>query len=62
VPFRSIKLYPIDLGFKKLRWQFGRPKLAEEELAEGIIRRWAELSQPFGTKIYYEDGIGKVRF
>lgn len=57
----DIKLYPVDLGFKKPRWQFGRPKLAEGELSEKIIRRWAELSKPFGTKIDYENGVGIVK-
>lgn len=57
----DIKLYPIDLGFKKPRWQFGRPKLVKGELGEKIIKRWAELSKPFGTEIYYENDVGIVK-
>ena len=57
----DIKLYLVYLGFRKPRWQFGRPKLAEGELAEKIIGRWAELSKPFGTKIDFVDGVEKVR-
>ena len=57
----DIKLYPCDLGFKKPRWQFGRPKLAHGSLVERIITRWAELSEPYGTKINLENGIGKVK-
>lgn len=56
----DIKLYPIDLGFHKPRWQFGRPKLADKELAEKVIARWAKLSEEFGTKIKFEDGVGRV--
>lgn len=57
----DIKLYPIDLGFQKPRWQFGRPKLADEMLAEKIIARWVKLSEPFGTRIVFEEGLGIVR-
>jgi hypothetical protein len=55
------KLYLVFLGFRKPRWQFGRPKLAEGELAEKIIGRWVELSKTFGTKIDFVDGVEKVR-
>jgi poly-gamma-glutamate synthesis protein (capsule biosynthesis protein) len=58
---KEIKLYPVDLGFQKPRWQFGRPRLAHGELAERIIKRWASLSEPFGTKIDAENNIGIVK-
>jgi poly-gamma-glutamate synthesis protein (capsule biosynthesis protein) len=56
----AIKLYPADLGFRKPRHQFGRPKAANPDVAEQIVTRWTRLSAPFGTKITFEDGIGVV--
>jgi poly-gamma-glutamate synthesis protein (capsule biosynthesis protein) len=57
----EIKLYPVDLGLGKPRWQFGRPKLADRTLGEKIILRWAKLSEQFGTKIELKDGVGEVK-
>lgn len=56
----SVKLYPIDLGLDKPRSQRGRPVLAEDSLAEEIVERLAKLSSHFGTKILYDEGIGKI--
>jgi len=57
----DMKLHPCDLGFQKPRWQFGRPKVADKAMAEKIIGRWAKLSEPFGTRIDYKDGVGIVK-
>ncbi len=56
----EIKLYPIDLGFQRPRWQFGRPKIAGKEESERIISRWAKLAQSFGTRIDFRDNVGVV--
>ena len=38
----------------------GRPKLAEGAEATRILQRFAKLSEPFGTAIRVEGGIGVV--
>jgi len=57
----DIKLYPTDLGFGKPRPQRGRSKMANAALAKKIIDRVAKLSQPYGTQIRFENGIGVIR-
>jgi poly-gamma-glutamate synthesis protein (capsule biosynthesis protein) len=57
----AMKLYPIDIGHKLPRPQRGTPRLAEGALAEKIIDRLATLSEPFGTRIELENGIGVWR-
>ena len=54
----EIRLYPIELGWKAPRSQRGTPRLAPEALGRKIIEHLAALSEPFGTRIVYEDGIG----
>ena len=39
----------------------GLPVRADAEMAKKIIEHVAELSQPFGTKIAFEDGLGVVK-
>jgi poly-gamma-glutamate synthesis protein (capsule biosynthesis protein) len=56
----AIELHPITLGYGKARTVRGRPMLAKGELAEKIIGDLQRLSQPFGTEIIFEDGIGVV--
>lgn len=57
---RSLRLHPIDLGFRRPRSQRGRPVLADPETAERIIARVARLSSRYGTRIALRDGIGVV--
>jgi hypothetical protein len=38
----------------------GRPMLAEPELGKKIINDLVKLSEPFGTKIQYRNGVGYV--
>ena len=57
----DIKLYPTDLGYGKPRPQRGRSKLAKGELAKSIIDRLSKLSEPFGTQIRFENGVGVIR-
>jgi poly-gamma-glutamate synthesis protein (capsule biosynthesis protein) len=59
----DFKLYPIDGGADKPYSQFGvRPILVKnEKIAKKIINRYQKLSDPFGTKIEYKNGIGIVK-
>ncbi len=54
----AMKLYPIDIGHKLPRPQRGTPRMAEGALAKKIIDHLASLSEPFGTQIEFENGIG----
>jgi poly-gamma-glutamate synthesis protein (capsule biosynthesis protein) len=56
----ELRLYPIELGWKKTRSQRGRPMLARGELADKIIGIMAELSEPYGTEVLNRDGVGVV--
>jgi poly-gamma-glutamate capsule biosynthesis protein CapA/YwtB (metallophosphatase superfamily) len=59
---RQLRLLPLDLGFSThRRSQRGRPVLAEGEVAEEIISRFRQLSEPFGTCVEMDDGQGVVR-
>ena len=57
---RTIKLYPIDLGFGLARFQAGRPVLAQGQKAQQILERVQRLSAPFGTKVVIEGDIGVI--
>lgn len=57
----AIKLYPITLGYGKIRTVRGRPLFADLDLSRKIIGDLKRLSKPFGTKIDFQDGIGVVR-
>ncbi len=48
---REIELLPVALGFGQPSYQRGRPRLAQGAEATGILERFAELSQRFGTKL-----------
>jgi poly-gamma-glutamate capsule biosynthesis protein CapA/YwtB (metallophosphatase superfamily) len=55
-----IDLYPLDLGFRKPRWQRGRPILADENLGKEIIEKVASLSARRSTDIKWMDGHGVI--
>ena len=57
----EVTLYPISLGYGLPRPQIGRPTLADPALAQAIVERMRELSEPFGTRIDFVDGVGRVR-
>jgi poly-gamma-glutamate capsule biosynthesis protein CapA/YwtB (metallophosphatase superfamily) len=57
----EIKFYPIELGYGSPRSQIGTPRLAGPEMGRSIIEQLASYSEPYGTKIVYEDGIGVWR-
>jgi len=56
----GLELYPVSLGFGQPRTERGRPMLADEALGRKIIGDLQRLSEPFGTKIEYHDGVGVV--
>jgi poly-gamma-glutamate capsule biosynthesis protein CapA/YwtB (metallophosphatase superfamily) len=53
----ELKLYPIELGFGKPRYERGWPKLAANSV---ILQKLQELSEPFGTKFQIEGEVAKV--
>ncbi len=56
----GLRLHPISLGFGKPSGRRGRPQFADAELSRKIIDDIARFSEPFGTKVTFEDGIGVV--
>lgn len=59
---REIRIYPVDLGYGKPRWQAGRPLLAQGDVAREILERYQRLSQPFGTRVQIKNNVGVIRF
>jgi len=57
----EIRLHPITLGHGLPRPQRGRPLAAKGELAGKIIADLQRLSEPYGTNIVFENGIGVIR-
>lgn len=60
---REVRLYPVDLGVGKNR-PLSRMSVARTpspELAYDILSKTQEYSQPFGTHIDIENGIGIIR-
>jgi poly-gamma-glutamate synthesis protein (capsule biosynthesis protein) len=45
----GIEIHPVTLGLGEARHLRGRPRLAEGEEAQSILRRFAALSAPFGV-------------
>ena len=58
---REIRLYPIDLGFKRPRSQRGRPVLAQGEVAHEVLDLFRRLSLPFGTDLDIRDEVGVIQ-
>lgn len=57
----EIRLYPIDLGFELPRPVRGRPMLATKEHGKKIIEQMDRMSQPYGTRVTWnEEGYGVV--
>jgi poly-gamma-glutamate capsule biosynthesis protein CapA/YwtB (metallophosphatase superfamily) len=53
----EILLYPIELGFKEPRSIRGWPALDNRT---SVLKKLQELSEPYGTKIEIEEGIGRI--
>jgi len=58
---KELRLHPISLGYGLPVQVRGRPVLAEDALSRKIIDNVSMLSEPFGTKIDYRNGVGYVR-
>jgi len=60
---QEIRLHPVDLRIGAPRGQQGRPLLAEPggEVSNQVLKKYREMSEPFGTKLAIEDGIGVIR-
>ena len=56
----DIKLYPVVMGQHEPRHWRGTPIMATPEEGEVIVDRLARLSEPYGTRLSYQDGIGHV--
>ncbi len=57
----EIRLTPIDLNYTARGADRGVPKLASADVGKTILERLQRLSQPFGTRIAIQDGVGVIR-
>lgn len=57
----ELRLYPIELGRSKRLANQGVPQLAGSHEAKEILDRLRKLSEPFGTQILVENGVGVIR-
>lgn len=57
----EIRLYPIDLGVSVQGAARGVPGLADAVVGRRILERMQRLSQPLGTNIVIENGVGVIR-
>lgn len=57
----ELRLYPIELGRSKRLANRGVPQLAGAHEAKEILERLRKLSEPFGTQILVENGVGVIR-
>ena len=56
----SIELHPVTLGQSAPLHDRGTPELAHGDEASQILERLARLSEPYGTKVVVEGGVGRV--
>jgi poly-gamma-glutamate capsule biosynthesis protein CapA/YwtB (metallophosphatase superfamily) len=57
----EIQLRPVELNYAARGADRGVPRPASPEGARAILERMQRLSQPFGTKVSIEQGIGVIR-
>ena len=57
----EIKLYPVELGYELPGASRGIPRTARPDVGQKILETLQRLSQPYGTEIVIEDGIGVIR-
>ena len=57
----EVRLYPVDLGYGMRLTKSGVPRLAAAPVARTILDRLQRLSQPYGTAIAIEKGVGVIR-
>lgn len=58
---KTVKLYPLDLGNTYDRTRRGIPHFADPANAQRILATLQKDSEPFGTRIEIEDGVGVIR-
>jgi len=58
---KEIRIFPVDSGYGKPRWQQGRPVLADGDVASEILDRYQRLSKPFGTRVQIKGNVGLIR-
>lgn len=56
----GLRLYPVSLQPNLSRARRGSPVLASPDAGRRIIENLARLSEPYGTRISYRDGVGVV--
>jgi len=56
----EIEIIPTDLGFGLARHHRGRAVTAKGDMAIKILNRIAQLSEPFGTNLVINKGVGKI--
>lgn len=58
----EVRLHPIELNYAEEKLsRRGIPVIAPPEIAQRILRRLQELSEPLGTTIVIEDNVGYIR-
>ena len=57
----EVRLYPVDLGVNASGAGRGVPHMADAATGARILARLQTLSQPYGTKIVIERGVGVIR-
>ena len=57
----EIQLRPIDLSYAARGADRGVPRPAAPAMAQAILERMQRLSQPFGTRVTIDRGVGLVR-
>lgn len=57
---REVRLHPVELGYDRATTDVGTAYLAEGGIAADVLDRLSTLSEPYGTRIHTEDGVGVV--
>ncbi len=59
----EVRLHPTDLGQDKSRpfSRRGVPMVPSPDMAKRVLEKLQKISQPFGTKITIENGVGIIR-
>jgi poly-gamma-glutamate synthesis protein (capsule biosynthesis protein) len=57
----EIRLHPVDLRYGERLTRSGLPRPAESQAGAAILDRLRRLSEPFGTRIAVEKGVGVIR-
>jgi poly-gamma-glutamate capsule biosynthesis protein CapA/YwtB (metallophosphatase superfamily) len=57
----EVRLYPVELGFASQDAFRGIPRVPPPAIAQEILKRLQELSEPFHTEIHIENNEGVIR-